>query len=50
MLPNENLYFVNTPRNIGKVQKISNKHCFNPVVPNAPFLYPLKISENLMFF
>ena len=46
MLPNENLYFVNTPRNIGKVQKISNKHCFNPFVPNAP----LKISENLMFF
>ena len=24
--------------------------CLNPVVPNAPFLYPLEISENLTVF
>ena len=23
---------------------------FNPLVPNAPFLYPLKTSENRKFF
>ena len=24
----------------------STKHCINPFVPNAPFLYPLKALEN----
>ena len=24
------------------------QHAFNPLVPNAPFLYPLKTSKNLM--
>ena len=24
--------------------------CFNPFVPNGPFLYPLKTSENLAVF
>ena len=27
-----------------------HKNCFNPFVPNAPFLYPLKTSENLTIF
>ena len=32
---------------IKKVEdKIENLVCINPFVPNAPFLYPLKISEN----
>ena len=28
----------------------TNKWSLNPFVPNAPFLYPLKTSENLMVF
>ena len=29
---------------------LSSMLCFNPVVPNTPFLYPLKISGNLTVF
>ena len=31
-------------------QKRKQSACFNPFVPNAPFLYPLKTSENLTVF
>ena len=31
-------------------QKNTYQSFFNPFVPNAPFLYPLKTSENLMVF
>ena len=32
------------------VRKPRNEICINPFVPNAPFLYPLKTSENLSVF
>ena len=30
--------------------KISKTASFNPFIPNAPFLYPLKTSENITVF
>ena len=34
----------------GKALKITFQRSLNPFVPNAPFLYPLKKSENRMIF
>ena len=34
----------------GKKGKENTSMLINPFVPNAPFLYPLKTSENLRFF
>ena len=38
------------PEKTCEFQELVKPHRFNPFVPNEPFLYPLKISENLNVF
>ena len=35
---------------MSKIERRYNTEYLNPFVPNAPFLYPLKASENLTVF